>query len=1215
MLRKVAMIGLLVMATAAAAQAGLPETPRLRQVTVGEGLPSNVVHALAEDRSGHLWIGTGDGLARYDGVGFRVWREEDGLPTNEITDLYVDADDRLWIATTNGLAMLDRERADFRLHDTASAPEMGSNVIWNLAGTGDGSVWFGTANAGLYRISPDGSMQRFMPDPDDPRSLPSAGVPLLETGEDGTLWVGTRGGVARWTGEDFQPVRDLPDDPILLGLVADGEGRLWVGSPQGLGVVEAGGAFSQRLPWVEGDARGRIYNLLLHDRSGHYWLESRGGLVMATGSRAEAVRTYSDLRQGAVTPAWTAAHEDREGGLWLGSVDAGLWYLAPNWRQFSVLLNSKEDPGSPGNVDVTAIAPAADGSMWLVGNSGVLDLLDPDTGAIEHVYRDAEDYVPSRVLEDDAGNVWIGFHGGLARYDRAGGDMRLWFADDADAPPPAGDCVALVQAAGGLVWTVSSYRGLQARDPAGAVRETVRPGDGRGLDPELHLAHAGRGPDGALWVSGQPGLLMWNSGTRALEPVPGGPEDEVVAFALDGHGRVWTTRAGVLESWRWDGARLSAESRLDDSDGMPLLDFTGLAVDAEGVVWLSSARGLVRVEPARRMVNVFGVSHGLPAQDITTPPVPRRSGGSMYLSTGAGLVIFDPATVRPDEGLPELAIKTVEARGRDGVRQLDLSSPLKLGYRDHELRVHARVAGFNSARHNRYRFRLHGYDSDWVETDATGQRVFPALAPGRYRLEVMGRTPLSVWSEPTTFAFEVVAPWWRTRWALAAYAVAALLVGGWIVYAVRGRVRRRMAWMRVRDERELARQASEAKTRFLAPLGHEVRTPMTGVMGMSELLLKTPLDARQRGYTESIRRAGEHLMRLVNDALDLARIEAGRLELDPQPFEPRVLVEEVGALMAPLAQRGGLDYRAELDADVPAGLRGDVVRIRQILLNLLGNAIKFTEQGQVTLAVQALAPTGIRFTVSDTGPGLNAEQKSRLFRRFEQAEGARTASRYGGSGLGLAICQELAAEMGGRIQVDSTPGEGTRFAVELPLQPAAMPPRPQAPVAARANGVRVLLVEDDPTVAEVICGLLAGHGCTPTRVGHGLAALAAVQRSEFDLALLDLDLPGIDGIALARQLRAQGWRRPLIALTARADAAAEPLARQAGFDAFLRKPVSGQTLALAIGEVLERAAELPLVSPGERHVETDGPDGEMVAGGVAVAGDGDRDGDDRARGG
>src|SRR5690606_35364797 len=464
------------------------------------------------------------------------------------------------------------------------------------------------------------------------------------------------------------------------------------------------------------------------------------------------------------------------------------------------------------------------------------------------------------------------------------------------------------------------------------------------------------------------------------------------------------------------------------------------------------------------------------AQDISTPPVARPSDGRMHLSTGAGLVIFDPASVRPDEGTPGLAIKTVEVRGRDGVRQLDLSSPLRLGWRDHEMRVQARLDGFNAARHNRYRFRLHGYDSDWVETDASGQRVFPALAPGRYRLEAMGRTALSGWSEPTTFAFEVAGPWWRTGNALAAYAVVALLLGGWMVHAVRGRVRRRMALQRVQDERELAREASEAKTRFLATLGHEVRTPMTGVLGMSELLLGTRLDERQRGYAESIRRAGDHLMRLVNDALDLARIEAGKLELDPQPLDPRLMMDEVAALTGPLAQRRGLAWRVEVEPGVPAGLLGDQVRIRQILLNLAGNAIKFTERGEVALSAAPMAPAGVRFTVSDTGPGLNDEQKSRLFQRFEQADGARTASRYGGSGLGLAICQELAAAMGGEIGVESSPGVGTRFEVRLPLAHVPLPERPVETVTEQSEPLPsarthvILLVEDDRTVAEVIAG-------------------------------------------------------------------------------------------------------------------------------------------------
>ena len=239
------------------------------------------------------------------------------------------------------------------------------------------------------------------------------------------------------------------------------------------------------------------------------------------------------------------------------------------------------------------------------------------------------------------------------------------------------------------------------------------------------------------------------------------------------------------------------------------------------------------------------------------------------------------------------------------------------------------------------------------------------------------------------------------------------------------------------QQRALAEQASQAKTRFLATLGHEVRTPMTGVLGMTELLLGTPLEARQRGYAESIRNAGQHLLRLVNDTLDLARIEADKLQLEDIPFDLRALLQEVCQLLAPLAQAKGLAFHCDVADDLPRGLRGDAHRVRQILLNLGSNAIKFTERGEVVLRAAALPSQGVRLEVADTGTGLDAAQQARLFQRFEQAEGARTAARYGGSGLGLAICRELAAAMGGTIGVDSVPGHGACFHVELPLPAAA----------------------------------------------------------------------------------------------------------------------------------------------------------------------------------
>jgi CheY-like chemotaxis protein len=408
-------------------------------------------------------------------------------------------------------------------------------------------------------------------------------------------------------------------------------------------------------------------------------------------------------------------------------------------------------------------------------------------------------------------------------------------------------------------------------------------------------------------------------------------------------------------------------------------------------------------------------------------------------------------------------------------------------------------------------------------------------------------------------------------------ALVALLLW-WAAAAYRERLKQRHALQLIAHERELAEQASLAKTRFLATLGHEVRTPMTGVLGMSELLLGTRLDERQRGYTESIRRAGNHLLRLVNDALDLARIEAGKLELDAQPFVLRALLAEVVALQAPVAQQKGLRFVQQVGADVPAALLGDALRIKQVLLNLVGNAIKFTEHGEVGLAVATTAAAcgGVRFVVSDTGPGLDEEQKARLFQRFEQAEGTRTTARYGGSGLGLAISQELAAAMGGRIEVDSTPGAGARFTLELPL-PAADAVVPVASVAVPAPGtaraLQLLLVEDDPTVAEVIVGLLQAQGHRVVHAAHGLAALGAVAGADFDVALLDLDLPGMDGLALARALRAQGFDAPLLAVTARADAEAEPQALAAGFDGFLRKPLTGAMLAEAIEQAA--AAALP----------------------------------------
>lgn len=1151
------------------ARAGLPETPRLRQLSIADGLPSNIIYDMAEDADGYLWFATADGLARYDGVGFRVWRREDGLRDNEVNCVTVDDHNRIWIGTEKaGVAMLDAERRQFRYFDRVGATRFDTSPVWEIATTGDGAVWIGTSGAGLYRMRADGSVEHFMPDASDPRSLPGLVVTVLERTRDEALWVGTNDGTARWTGKDFERMpQPAGTDPYAIGLVIDRAGEVWIRTTRGSVRRHRDGRWSS-LPWKAG-AGVQVMGPMLQDGGGVYWVHASNGLFRAEGDAMQGVSQYSVLIRGPARPQYVRALEGGDGGLWFASLDAGVWHLPSNWRQFSVLTRDGADSSALGNSQVFNVAPSASGNLWLVGTSGVLDELDPESGTVRHVFvRRPPARVLYSVLEAADGKLWLGYEGAFVRLDRSSGETREWTVDSAKDAIPDGPIEWIAQDRDGRIWIWSQDRGLQARSADGRVVESVALDGARGLGPSLSVQQLRRGPDGNLWLAGSQGLLAWNPQARRFAPVPGISAEAVDGFDLAADGTVWVARFGAVEAYRHENGRLRMLRRLAADAGLPQATFRGVAIDRRGILWIASIRGLVRLDPQQATSRVYGLGDGLPGQEILLPPVPRPQDGRLVISASHGVAVFDPAVVRPSSTVPRLAIDAITLGNGAGATALPVGAPFTLDHDNRDLHVVARLLSFDDVTGNRYRFRLSGFDDGWVEAGANGERTFSRLAPGDYRLEVAGRTADNVWSRTQVVEFSVAPPWWRTWWALAAFALLGALLVWAAAAAYQRRIRRRTAWQLAVHKRELAEQASLAKTRFLATLGHEVRTPMTGVLGMSELLLGTALDDRQRGYTTAIQNAGKHLLRLVNDALDLARIEAGRLELDEQDFDLRELVDDVAGLVAPNARQRGLRFGSDVAATAPRALRGDPLRVRQILLNLLNNAVKFTERGGVDLQARPLEGGGVRFVVSDTGPGISAEQQARLFQRFEQAEGARTAARYGGSGLGLAICQELALAMGGHIAIDSTPGEGARFIVDLPLPEALAASTPsvatQGVPAPATRALSILLVEDDPTVAEVMIGLLQARGHAVRHAPHGLAALAETAAQRFDLGMLDLDLPGIDGLALARQLRVQGFAAPLLAVTARADGDAESLAKAAGFDGFLRKPATGDMLAGAI---------------------------------------------------
>ncbi len=596
-----------------AATAAVPEMPRFRVLDATSGLPSNVVRAMVQDVAGYLWLATGDGLARYDGTAFQVWRHDpdnpDSLPGNALLALYIDGQDRIWVLSENaGLAVLDPQRRRFTRVPVSSVTT--PDPLQTLTGRGD-TIWLGGLHASIMRIGIGGTLTRYKLADVLPRLKETPAV-ALTFDANGRLWVGTPDGLLYFEEGRLHLAPPPLDKASIYSIVAVGT-RLWVGSTDGVYVQDADGRWrapnwgpmfaSGNLLWSVADAGDG-------DGDGEFWLGSERGLWRTRQERPPVQIPLGDLNHGAA--AVSSLWRDTSGGLWLPIYGRGLGYLRQDWKRMAVVR-----PIDGGEGGYCNVAPAAhSGGLWQLNSLGQLMRLNTSTGELVHTgwqHKELRGMKVTATLEDSRGQLWLAnMQNGLARLDLQTGNWREWPADGQDAAPLYGPISWIVETSGSSLW-LEALGVLQHRDlESGRVLDQIASGS-HGLDGST-VEKIDLGPDGRLWLAAGSGMYAWDPQTRMFVPILGLTGERVYSFVAIGDDEVWLHRLRGLEQWRYRDHVWKRVALVGGHHGLPAMESLGMQHDVRGRIWLSTRRGLWRIDNAEDPeveVRNFGLRDGL----------------------------------------------------------------------------------------------------------------------------------------------------------------------------------------------------------------------------------------------------------------------------------------------------------------------------------------------------------------------------------------------------------------------------------------------------------------------------------------------------------------------------------------------------------------------------------------------------------------------------